>query len=110
MYLSSLTQLHSAPECVYSRCAIQIDKFSSIKILPTLSCRLGQNELTVQQYQEDPLLLFGMPFTVTAYVLVTSLSPLRAYLHSDGVIQFRHDYQRNFQKVRNETVYMCLNM
>jgi hypothetical protein len=59
---------------------------------------LAQRSVLIQQCQDSPLLLFGMPFSVTAYVLVTSLSPLRAYLHSDGVIQYRHDYQRNFQK------------
>ncbi len=60
---------------------------------------LGQHTMLVERFQDNPILLFGMPVSLTAYVLVTSLSPLRAYLHSEGVVQYRHDYQRNFQKV-----------
>ena len=64
----------------------------------------GGQRLVVQQYQDHPRLLFGMPFSVTTFVLVTSLTPLRAYMHSQGIVQYRYDYQKNFKKVTSKLV------
>ncbi|XP_070558831.1 cadherin-like and PC-esterase domain-containing protein 1 [Ptychodera flava] len=60
----------------------------------------------VQQYFANPLLIFGMPFNVRAYVLVTSVSPLRAFIHSEGLVHYRLD-QRSFKKVPNRTWYFA---
>ncbi|XP_035676867.1 cadherin-like and PC-esterase domain-containing protein 1 isoform X2 [Branchiostoma floridae] len=59
----------------------------------------------VQQYFPNPLLIFGMPVSIRAYVLVTSVSPLRAFLHSEGLVNYRHDYQRSFRKVPSRIWY-----
>ncbi|XP_071784213.1 cadherin-like and PC-esterase domain-containing protein 1 [Asterias amurensis] len=61
----------------------------------------------VQQYFPNPLLVFGMPINIRAYVLVTSINPLRAYIHSEGLVHFRHDYQRGFKKIPNRTWYLA---
>ncbi|XP_030828397.1 cadherin-like and PC-esterase domain-containing protein 1 isoform X2 [Strongylocentrotus purpuratus] len=57
----------------------------------------------VQQYFPNPLLIFGSPVSVHAYVLVTSINPLRAYIHSQGLVFFRHDYQKGFIKIPSRT-------
>lgn len=61
--------------------------------------RLSQESAVVQQYIENPLLLHGAPFSLRVYVLVTSVVPLRAYIHSEGTVQQHYDHQRHFQKV-----------
>jgi len=41
-----------------------------------------------QQYVTDPLLIKGRKFHLRLWLLVTSHSPLRAYLHSQGLVLF----------------------
>ncbi|XP_077979695.1 cadherin-like and PC-esterase domain-containing protein 1 [Glandiceps talaboti] len=60
----------------------------------------------VQQYFDNPLLIFGMPINIRAYVLVTSVSPLRVFLHSEGLVHYRQD-QKSFKKVPNRTWYFA---
>lgn len=45
-------------------------------------------EWLVQRYIPSPLLIEGTKFTVRLYMLVTSLDPLRIYLHEEGVVKF----------------------
>ena len=61
--------------------------------------RYRSERAIVQQYFPNPLLIFGSPVSVRAYVLVTSINPLRAYIHSQGLVFFRQDYQKGFMKV-----------
>ncbi|KAI0234441.1 Cadherin-like and PC-esterase domain-containing protein 1 [Lamellibrachia satsuma] len=65
--------------------------------------RLSQESGVVQQYIDNPLLLHGEPFSLRVYVLVTSVAPLRAYIHSEGIVQQRYGHQRHFQKVAGRT-------
>ncbi|XP_076333149.1 cadherin-like and PC-esterase domain-containing protein 1 isoform X1 [Tachypleus tridentatus] len=67
----------------------------------------GQQELlnserrkaVVQQVVPNQLKVFGQPISLRLYVLVTSLSPLRAYLHSEGLVYHRYGSSRNFRKI-----------
>ncbi|KAG0415255.1 hypothetical protein HPB47_007588, partial [Ixodes persulcatus] len=43
----------------------------------------------VQQALPSPLLVHGQPVNVRVFVLVTSLSPLRAYVHAEGMVRLR---------------------
>ncbi|XP_076333251.1 cadherin-like and PC-esterase domain-containing protein 1 isoform X2 [Tachypleus tridentatus] len=53
----------------------------------------------IQQLIPNQLKVFGQPVSLRLYILVTSLSPLRAYLHSDGLLYHRYDYTRSFRKI-----------
>jgi len=61
--------------------------------------KMNSESVLLQRHHSSPLLLFGMPFNIIVYVLITSTSPLRAYMHEHGYVQFRYDYQQNFKKI-----------
>ncbi|KAF5829704.1 tubulin-tyrosine ligase family-domain-containing protein [Dunaliella salina] len=44
--------------------------------------------LAVQRYVENPLLINGCKFGLRVWVAVTSVDPLRVYLHSNGLVLF----------------------
>ncbi|XP_075751842.1 cadherin-like and PC-esterase domain-containing protein 1 [Rhipicephalus microplus] len=43
----------------------------------------------VQQALSAPLLVHGQPVSLRVFVLITSLSPLRAYVHTEGMVRLR---------------------
>jgi len=58
----------------------------SDKSLPPKDC-------VVQQYIKNPLLIGNKKFDVRLYILVTSISPVRIYLHEYGLVRFAtHEY------------------
>ncbi|KAL1453476.1 hypothetical protein MTO96_043798, partial [Rhipicephalus appendiculatus] len=43
----------------------------------------------IQQALSAPLLVHGQPVSLRVFVLITSLSPLRAYVHTEGMVRLR---------------------
>ncbi|XP_013411217.1 cadherin-like and PC-esterase domain-containing protein 1 [Lingula anatina] len=68
--------------------------------------RFKTTEGVLQRLFENPLLLFGSPFNVRVYVAVTSVAPLRAYVYSEGLVQYRQDAKNNFKKVPNRSWFL----
>jgi hypothetical protein len=58
----------------------------------------------IQQYISNPLLVFGQPLNLRIYVVVTSIAPLRAYVHNEGFVFHRYEEDKNFKRV-----YFILN-
>ena len=52
-----------------------------------------------QRYFGDQLQVQGLPISVRAYVLVTSVLPLRVYLYREGIVMFRGGPKYHFKKV-----------
>ncbi|XP_054163074.1 cadherin-like and PC-esterase domain-containing protein 1 [Oppia nitens] len=57
----------------------------------------------IQQYVANPLLVFGQPVNLRLYVIVTSMAPLRAYVHSEGLVFHRYEYNKNYKKIPGRT-------
>jgi hypothetical protein len=53
----------------------------------------------IQQYISNPLLVFGQPLNLRIYVVVTSIAPLRAYVHNEGLVFHRYEEDKNFKRV-----------
>lgn len=47
--------------------------------------------MIAQEYVEDPLLINGLKFGIRVWAVVTSVAPLRVYLHSGGLVLFSGD-------------------
>ncbi|RWS03278.1 cadherin-like and PC-esterase domain-containing protein 1, partial [Dinothrombium tinctorium] len=57
----------------------------------------------VQQLIPNPLLIFGSPINLRVYVLITSIAPLRAFVHSEGLVYHRFDATKNYKKITGRT-------
>jgi hypothetical protein len=44
--------------------------------------------MTVSYYISNPLTIDGLKFDLRIYVSITSLNPLRIYMHDDGLVRF----------------------
>jgi len=45
----------------------------------------------IQQFVPNPLLAFGQSVNLRLYLVITSIAPLRAYVHSEGLVYHRYD-------------------
>lgn len=61
---------------------------TGIKVVSRWSEIPKQRPLIVQRYIEKPLLIHGNKFDLRLYVVVTSINPMRIFLHTDGLARF----------------------
>ncbi|GFT80160.1 cadherin-like and PC-esterase domain-containing protein 1, partial [Nephila pilipes] len=58
----------------------------------------SRRRAVAQQMVNNPFTVFGQPVSIRLYVLVTSMLPLRAYVHSQGIVYHRYNESKNFKK------------
>lgn len=57
------------------------------------------NRWVCQQYLSKPMLIDGLKFDIRFYVLVTSVEPLRIWIHKDGFLRLAtHKYDEPTMK------------
>ncbi|GFY66241.1 cadherin-like and PC-esterase domain-containing protein 1 [Trichonephila inaurata madagascariensis] len=63
----------------------------------------SRRRAVAQQMVNNPFAVFGQPVSIRLYVLVTSMLPLRAYVHSQGIVYHRYNESKNFKKIPGRT-------
>ncbi|GFU89924.1 cadherin-like and PC-esterase domain-containing protein 1 [Trichonephila clavipes] len=63
----------------------------------------SRRRAVAQQMVNNPFTVFGQPVSIRLYVLVTSMLPLRAYVHSQGIVYHRYNESKNFKKIPGRT-------
>ena len=66
-----------------------------------------KNRTVVQEYIDRPFLINSLKFDLRIYVLVTSVSPLKAYLYEDGLVRFATKaYNNNPEDIDNKFIHI----
>ena len=71
-----------------SSCGREIYLYDSTTPLSTFPLDLSQFVGVAQEYIERPFLLFGKKFDIRLYAMITSLTPLRIYMNTQGLVRF----------------------
>jgi hypothetical protein len=81
-----LTDHLQNPERVYIRKPVAMSRGRGVAVVPKLSALdLGSlKDVLLQHYIDKPFLVKGLKFDLRVYVAVTSLDPLRVYVHEEG--------------------------
>ncbi|GBF87853.1 hypothetical protein Rsub_00565 [Raphidocelis subcapitata] len=86
------TELAHNPGHTYIAKPVASSRGRGVRVLPDAAAALAAGRLAgecvVQRYIEDPLLIDGFKFDLRLYVAVTSLDPLRVYVHEQGLARF----------------------
>ena len=84
--------------------AIGIYLVTSIKDVP----KGGDKEQYIaQRYVTDPLLVNGKKFHIRLYLVITSLQPLRAILHREGLVLFAvNKYSEDLSMFKNLSIHL----
>ncbi|KAL4508036.1 hypothetical protein ABPG72_021409 [Tetrahymena utriculariae] len=85
-----------------------IKLIEAIKDLPISSYTPYANQLVVQEYISNPMLIYGKKFDLRLYVLISSLDPLIVYLHDEGLARFCTEPYEKPSKTNINNSYMHL--
>ncbi|OHT05753.1 Tubulin polyglutamylase ttll-4 [Tritrichomonas foetus] len=67
-----------------------------IRLISSSESKLPTTKGIIQYYIERPLLITGRKFDIRLYVLVTSITPLKIYMHDSGLGRFAtHQYEED---------------
>ena len=82
--------------------AIGVKILSDKSQLPT-----DTQHYVAQRYITNPLLVNGRKFHIRLYLLITSLQPLRAYLHKEGLVLFAiSNYTSNHNSLNDLSIHL----
>lgn len=82
------------PLWIFKPCASSRGR--GIHLISSQNDQLPTSKGILQKYIRNPLLITGRKFDIRLYVLVTSISPLRIYIHKSGLARFAtHKYDIN---------------
>jgi tubulin polyglutamylase TTLL4 len=85
-------------------------KADGIRILDSSRDKLPTSQSVIQTYIEKPLLVTNRKFDVRLYVLVTSMAPLRVYLHEFGLVRFAtHEYHNDVSDLCSHLTNVSVN-
>ena len=69
--------------------------------------KLNKDEMILNKYIENPLLINGKKFTMRSFVLVTGFSPLKIYFYRDGYLIFAHNnYSLDEKNINDECMHI----
>ncbi|XP_065890316.1 cadherin-like and PC-esterase domain-containing protein 1 isoform X2 [Dysidea avara] len=76
---------------------VNLEKPGDVKYIE--SRRFHQQGGVIQQYFHNQLFIVDKPFSVRAYVLITSMSPLRVYMYNEGIVYFRTNKHKSHHRL-----------
>ena len=91
-------------------CGTSISLFKELRDLPY---SVEGNNIVVQRYLDDPLLLDGIKFDLRVYVVITGFNPVQAFLYDEGLARFctaryeaptKANYKKAFMHLTNYSI------
>ncbi|XP_055375530.1 tubulin monoglutamylase TTLL4-like isoform X2 [Condylostylus longicornis] len=80
---------------------------SGIKVVSRWTDFPKQKPLIVQKYIERPLLINGNKFDLRLYIIITSINPLRVFMHTDGLARFASvQYRDDIHSLKDRCMHL----